>query len=106
MATIADLDAPPLPSVHPYRLTCGVRVLTVFPRHPRGENGESTRSRRRTLTLWFSSDRWGRPLPIGSASGSPCSSTALEPIESRLLWDVHYVARQPEVVYPEGLFDR
>jgi hypothetical protein len=91
-----------------FRTGVGARAPRGFDSRPppRGENGESTRSRCRTLTLWFSSDRWGRPLPIGSASGSPCSSTALEPIESRLMWDVHYVTRQPEVVYPEGLFDR
>src|SRR6266542_6312066 len=29
------LNAPPLPSVDPDRLTCGVRVLTVFPSPPR-----------------------------------------------------------------------
>ena len=33
------LNAPPVPSVDPGRLTCGVRVLTVFPSPPRGENG-------------------------------------------------------------------
>lgn len=48
----------------------------------------------------------GKALPIESASGSPCSSTALEPIESRLMWDVQSVTRQLEAVYAEGLFDR
>ncbi len=33
-------NAPPLPSVDPDCLTCGARVLTVFPSPPRGENGE------------------------------------------------------------------
>ena len=32
------LNAPPWPSVDPHRLTCGVRILTVFPSPPRREN--------------------------------------------------------------------
>jgi hypothetical protein len=38
------LNARPLPSIEPDRLTCGVRVLTVFPSPPRGVIGERTRS--------------------------------------------------------------
>jgi len=32
LASGGHFNAPPLPSVDPDRLTCGVRVLTVFPR--------------------------------------------------------------------------
>src|SRR6266571_4408504 len=31
-----DIDRPPVASINPYRLTSGVRVLTVFPPPPRG----------------------------------------------------------------------
>ena len=33
------LNAPPVPSVDPDRLTCGVRVLTLFPSPPRPRIG-------------------------------------------------------------------
>jgi hypothetical protein len=49
--------------------------------------------------------------PLGKASadreclGFTVQQHSLEPIENLLMWGVHYVTGQPEVVYPEGLFD-
>ena len=58
------------PSVHPYDLTWSVRVLTVFPSHPRGENGEWSWSRRgstgsphRPWDRWCGCPRHREPTP-------------------------------------------
>ena len=51
LASGRHLNAPPLPSIDPDRLTCSVRVLAVFPSPPRGDFGEESRSRSRLNVL-------------------------------------------------------
>jgi len=68
------LNAPPLPSVDPDRLTCGVRVLTVFPPPPRGENGEKRWSRddsgSLSRSLFCASFQMSGPTRIASTTRS------------------------------------
>ena len=57
------LNAPPLPSVDPDRLTCGVRVLTVFPSPPRGHDQRKLEAR----------EQWKNPLPARGSLPGVCS---------------------------------
>jgi hypothetical protein len=52
---------------------------------------------------------WHQRIQAQEAAGQPVrrSDAIVDPDElAETLWRMHYATKQPEVVYPEGLFDR